>query len=745
MRGLVAAEPRGETATRPAVAPSPPVVVVRGIAAEAAAGVVLVVAALALHGDALLFAALLTATLLLCARAGLGAMRAGPAGAVAWGALTVLQLAVLVPGLSESGIARVCVVLAGLGTIPLVAGLLPAAFLPRLHAGRREDIMPMLLAVAVGGGVGILVTIAVAGWIDVGDPRLSALVPYVAAGTAFLALADVLAHHRVGAGFPETAALLAAVAVGLQVVLLVQTGGAGLDDSIVAAVLASGCATVGMLVATALATPRPLAIPAEAADGGPRLVGWALAGLLAVAAVARLAALRPVWIDEAAAAENARGTLASTLDSTREAGAHPPLQDLLTWASGHLLGTGELGLRVPSLVAGVLLVPALYVTGTRLYDRRVGLVAAVVGAVGPALVWLSTEARPGMVTALLATLALLTMLRAVEGQRPIDWLLFGAAGAALVWSHQLAFLHAGILLAAVGAVAWRRAQRGERVDRLVAGGLGALAIIGGAFVALLVYRGGLGPPSVLPPLEYATEGAPGAGRSVFGLAGTALVGVVGFHPADVTSRLLALWPLGILATFALTVRAWSARGVLLVTLAAAPFVALLAAQVAGAPRSPLFALEWTATAIPMVALCVGRAAGLLDRWPQVRLAGLALAGVLVLAAVDQAARISPVERVDVTPAVDEVAESAGNGDTVVYAPATIGPLVRHDVDGAEVVRLPAADPAALAGARHVYVVGALGMADDGTRDEALALVEQLSALRPLQDESRHGETTVWSF
>src|SRR5262245_13133454 len=101
MRELVGASSRAETATRPVASPPPPVLVVRAIGAEVAAGVVLVVAALALRGDALLFAALITATLLLLARAGLGFLRAGAAGAVAWGALTVLQLAVLVPGLSE--------------------------------------------------------------------------------------------------------------------------------------------------------------------------------------------------------------------------------------------------------------------------------------------------------------------------------------------------------------------------------------------------------------------------------------------------------------------------------------------------------------------------------------------------------------------------------------------------------------------------------------------------------------------
>ena len=61
--------------------------------------------------------------------------------------------------------------------------------------------------------------------------------------------------------------------------------------------------------------------------------------------------------------------------------------------------------------------------------------------------------------------------------------------------------------------------------------------------------------------------------------------------------------------------------------------------------------------------------------------------MLVVAAVDQSTRVEPVERVDVTPVVDDVAAEARAGDLVVYAPATVGDLVRHEVGGAEVVGL----------------------------------------------------------
>ncbi|HKY67259.1 MAG TPA: hypothetical protein VJM49_12845, partial [Acidimicrobiales bacterium] len=45
----------------------------------------------------------------------------------------------------------------------------------------------------------------------------------------------------------------------------------------------------------------------------------------------------------------------------------------------------------------------------------------------------------------------------------------------------------------------------------------------------------------------------------------------------------------------------------------------------------------------------------------------------------------------------------------------------------------------------ILVVGAFGLADDETRDRILALVEDISASRPLATEERYGDTTTWSF
>jgi hypothetical protein len=263
---------------------------------------------------------------------------------------------------------------------------------------------------------------------------------------------------------------------------------------------------------------------------------------------------------------------------------------------------------------------------------------------------------------------------------------------------------------------------------------------------VLWQRGGFGPPEVLPPFEYATSGATGAGRSIFGLAGAGLVAVIGFHPPEVTSRLLALWPLCMLATFVLFGRRWSQRGALLVALATAPFLTLLVLQVLGAPRSPPFALEWVATAIPMLVIGLGRAVTLLSRWREIRLAVVAAAAVLLVAVGDQALRVRVDDRFDVVSLVEDAASGVGEDDVVVYAPEVIGDLVAREAPGAEVVALADVDQESLSTARRVVVIGAFGFEGrDGSLAPTLDTVRRLAGERALAREIEQQEAKAWVF
>jgi hypothetical protein len=374
------------------------------------------------------------------------------------------------------------------------------------------------------------------------------------------------------------------------------------------------------------------------------------------------------------------------------------------------------------------------------------LIASAFAAVAPGLLWLSSASQPGALTALLATLALIAFLNAIELGRYTDWLLLGVATALMLWTHQLAGVMVAVLHIGAVVTIWKRRRRGRAVASALLGWGGALIISGVALAASLSYRHGFGPSDVLPPYEYATTGAPGAGRSVLGLAGAALSGLFGLHPGDVMSRLLALWPLCILATFALFGRAWSWRGGLLVAMAVCPFLTLLVMQIAGVPRNPPFALVWTAPAIPMLAIGVGRAISLAGRWRSARLLGVAVVGIMSVAAIDQEARVDAVPRFDVAPAVDELRSSVKPGEVVVYAPETIGDLLRHELPDVELIAAADASPSIVIDTAIVHVIAAFGLdAEAPSLDATVAFVHDIAATRPLKSETLHGDTKVWMF
>jgi hypothetical protein len=704
----------------------------------------LLIAVHRLEDDALTGAVAATSAVLVLGRMVIGFTRARTAGAVSLALLTTLQLLVLAPTLDDRGSLPLAATLVALGVLPAVLATAPAVLWTGVGQGQRENLIPSLVASALGGGVGALIAISLSSTVEIGDARLSRLMPYFAMAMILVGMSEVLGHHRIGSGFPATFAAITAVAVAVGALLLVDQPVAAIDAAVTATAVATSVAALGLLVSTAFATPRTFVVPVERDADGPRLVVWTLAGLVAIGALGRLAAMRPLWLDEAEVGRLTDGSLRTTLDAAKGAHAHPPLFDVLVWGSRQIFGSDDIALRLPSLLAGILLVPAVYVTAVKMYDRRVGVLAAVVAAIGPGFLWISGSAEPAALAALLATLCLLGHAGANENGRVADWLLFGVAGIGLLWTHQLGIVHLIVLHVAAATSLIERRRRDRPDTQFVAGWGLSLAAHAAALIAVVRYRGGMGRPDVLPPFEYATRGAPGAGRSVFGLVGTGLNGLFGFHPSDVTSRMLALWPMCILAAFIFFCRSWSRRGALLVALAIAPFVALLALQVAGAARNPPFALSWVATALPMIAIGAGRTMSLCRRWSACRTLGIIAAVVLLIAATDQIARGGAIDRFDVDPAIDQLS-AAAEGDVIVYAPDELGDLVRREAPNATIVDTDEAANVDLASARRVFVFGAFGFTEDQSLDDALSVVHELSAVRPLASESQHHEAKVWIF
>jgi mannosyltransferase len=171
-----------------------------------------------------------------------------------------------------------------------------------------------------------------------------------------------------------------------------------------------------------------------------------------------------LWFDEADLAARARAPLAELLAAFLRPGENGPLYGLLMAAWVRLAGDGELTLRLPSMLAGALAVPALALLGRALGGWRIGLLAAGLLAISPYAVWYSQDAKMYALLTLLTPATWLALLAALRRDRPGWWLAYAALTAVsfgvhvvsgLVWLSQ-------VLVVLLG---WRRlgpARRGWR-------------------------------------------------------------------------------------------------------------------------------------------------------------------------------------------------------------------------------------------------------------------------------------------
>jgi len=174
-----------------------------------------------------------------------------------------------------------------------------------------------------------------------------------------------------------------------------------------------------------------------------------------------------LWSDEDITLDRARTALGAMLAGLP--GEHAPLYFTLMRAWTRLAGDGDLALRYPSLLAGVLTVPLAYAVARRLTDRPTACAAALLLAVNPFLVSYGQEAR---MYALVGTLTLAALAAALAADararagRPAYalWSACGVLTAATVYTHYYGVLLAAALAAwgLADVVAWVRRSRSER-------------------------------------------------------------------------------------------------------------------------------------------------------------------------------------------------------------------------------------------------------------------------------------------
>lgn len=479
--------------------------------------------------------------------------------------------------------------------------------------------------------------------------------------------------------------------------------------------------------------PVQAAEPRSSAGGAP-IAAWtpravlAMVGLCLLATIARVATTRGLWVDEAISVSQARMGFSDMIADVAGTDVHPPLYHSLLWLTVRLFGISEFALRLPSLVAGVALVPALFWAGRVCYSRRTGWVAAALATFAPFLVWYSQEVRMYSLFMLLSVLAIGAQVNCVRRGMTRDWLFYGVTTALLFCTQYFAVLPILVQQLAFGWVFWTRRRDMRRLRTLARG----WAI--SASVAILIIAPVI--PVLLEQLDaYANRGGAGLVPGQAGAASSALqsnslsiysIGanltwaLLGYHADPMMVLLVALWPFGMLLAFLMLGRGRSGTSVLLLMIVLVPLGALF---MLGAIRRDVFELRYFAGAVPALLLLLARViTATTVRLRVTAFVSVVVALLMLVALVDQQTNGSNPRRYDFDTAFAAIGAEEEPGDIVLYAPTYLAEVFEYYVP--QFSARPAGSP--VPAGRTVWLLATDSIVN--TPDKAAALGGQLAKL-----------------
>ena len=116
----------------------------------------------------------------------------------------------------------------------------------------------------------------------------------------------------------------------------------------------------------------------------------------------------------------------------------PPLSFVASWFTIQL-GHSAILLRLPSLIAGTLSIPLVYLLGRRTFGARAAWVAAVLTTLSPFMVYYSTEARAYGLMMAFTIGSTLSLLSAIDTGRRRWWVSYAVCSCAAFYSHYTCF------------------------------------------------------------------------------------------------------------------------------------------------------------------------------------------------------------------------------------------------------------------------------------------------------------------
>ncbi len=196
-------------------------------------------------------------------------------------------------------------------------------------------------------------------------------------------------------------------------------------------------------------------------------------GLIAAVGFLGRAALlgyQPLWRDEAFTALAVQRPLGSMLTVIRHDSA-PPLFYLLERIVA-VVSTSPAALRVVPVLAGTATIPIAAGLGRRVAGDAGGVWAAVIGAVAPALIVSSLDARMYMLATMLVLASSLCLVRALDRPSPARWALYAGVSILAVYTVYFALFALLAQVLAVGVLLGRR----HLSTALLVAGIGAATL-----------------------------------------------------------------------------------------------------------------------------------------------------------------------------------------------------------------------------------------------------------------------------
>ncbi len=161
-------------------------------------------------------------------------------------------------------------------------------------------------------------------------------------------------------------------------------------------------------------------------------------------------ASQSLWRDEVDAIRFSDWPLPQLVTGLFQTGHNGPLFFLLLRPWRFLTGDSEFALRYPAALCGTLAAPLGYILARQMgLNRRVGLVAGLLLATSPYLIWYGQEAKMYTLLLLLVTLAFIAYLKALSGAGARWWLIFTVATTLSFYIHILSPLMLLVYVAAV--------------------------------------------------------------------------------------------------------------------------------------------------------------------------------------------------------------------------------------------------------------------------------------------------------